>query len=91
MHLVQIGSTTTINTQKDREEDLDMLLDPINKESRIRREINIEKTEFLTKCENFPKQIITTPEGVNIEKPLDRAYQLFDSVVSKLQMPLQER
>ena len=82
-----------------REEDLDLLVDAMNKESRIRRDknkeqlkkIKTEQTKFLNKCENLVKQFITIPEGVDTKKPLDKAYQLFESFVLKLQAQLQER
>ena len=70
-----------------------MLADVINKESRIKREktkeklkkINTEQIEFLTKCENLAKQFIPIPEGANNNKPLNKAYHIFKSVVSNIQ------
>ena len=99
IHLAQLGSTTTIDTPKAREDELYLLVDTINKESRIRREkrkeqiekIKTKHDEFLTKCENKAKQFISILEGVETDKPLDKAYQIFVSVVSKFQAQLQER
>ena len=91
--------TTAVDTQKEKEEELDRLMDAINKEERIRREKikeQIEKlktyqTEFLTKCESLARQFISIPEGVNIHKPLDKKYQVFESLMSKFKEQLQER
>ena len=72
-------------------------MDAINKESRIRREkikeqiekLKTEQTEFLTKCENLARQFIPILKGVDTDKPLDKSYQLFKSIVSKFQAQLQ--
>ena len=47
IHLTKLGSTTIVDTQKIREEELDQLVDAINKESRIRREKRKEQLEKL--------------------------------------------
>ena len=93
IHLDQLGSTTSIDMQKAREEELDLLVDAINKETIIQREkrkeqlqkIDIEQTKFLTKSENMARQFITIMKRVNTHKPLGKAYQLFESVVPKIQ------
>ena len=43
----QLGLTTTVDTQKIIEEELDQLVDAINKESRLRREKRKEQIEKL--------------------------------------------
>ena len=93
IHLVQLGSTMEIYTQKSKEEELDLLENAFNKESRIRREktkeqlkkINTEQTKFLTKCEDLAKKIITILEGADTDNPLEKTYHFFEGVVSKLQ------
>ena len=93
IHLDQLGSTTSIDTQKAREEDLELLVDVIYKDTIIQREkrkeqlqkINTEETKFLTNCENMARHFITIMKWVNTHKPLEKSYQLFESVVSKIQ------
>ena len=50
-----------------------------------------EKLEFLTKCRNLVPKIIPGAEETDTDKPLERAYQLFESVMSSLQTQLQEK
>ena len=37
------------------------------------------------------KKFITIPKGVDTNKPLDKAYQLFESVVSSFKTQLQQK
>ena len=56
-----------INLQKDKEEELDLLVDAISRESRHRKEktkeqlkqMNTKQAEVLTKCENLAQNFLT--------------------------------
>ena len=45
-----------------------------------------EQVEFLLKCKNLTQSVIPGPMEVDIDKPLEKAYQLFESVVPTLQV-----
>ena len=51
---------------------------------------NTEQVEFLNKCRNLAQSIMLGPIEVDTDKPLKRAYQLFESMVSTLQTHIQE-
>ena len=44
-----------------------------------------EQVEFLNKCRNLAQSVIPGPAEVDTNKPLEKAYHLFESVVSALQ------
>ena len=44
-----------------------------------------EQVEFLNKCRNLAQSVMPGPVEVDTNKPLERAYQLFESMVSTLQ------
>ena len=46
---------------------------------------NTEQVKFLDKCRNLAQSVMLGPIEVNTNKPLERAYQLFESMVSTLQ------
>ena len=43
-----------------------------------------EQVEFLNKCRNLAQSVMPGLIKVDIDKPLERAYQLFESMVSEL-------
>ena len=51
---------------------------------------NAEQVEFLNKCRNLAQFVMSGPIEVDIDKPLKRVYQLFESMVSALQTHIQE-
>ena len=61
--------------------------------SQIRRneidDIENEQVEFLSKCRNLAQTIIPGPMEEETNKPLEKAYQLFESVVATLQVHTQ--
>ena len=88
-----------VDTHKIKDDELDRLLEALIKESRERTEIRhalIEKFkeeqfEFLTKYKDLVQQVVLVLQEVDIDKSLDQAYRLFESVVSSLQAQLQEK
>ena len=97
IHLSQLGSTSAVDTVKLRDGELDQLLGTLTTEaatrSKTRREqidsIKIEKIEFLSNCRNLIQAIIPGPIEADTNKPLEKAYQLLENVVSTLQAQLQ--
>ena len=51
--------------------------------------LEAEQVKFLTKCRNLTQTILPGAKETVTEKPLERAYQLLESVVSNLQTQLQ--
>ena len=51
---------------------------------------NAEQVEFLGKCRALAQSVIPSPIEVDTDRPLERAYQLFESMVSTVQAHLQE-
>ena len=49
-----------------------------------------EQVEFLNKCRKLAQSVMPGPIEVNTDKPLERAYQLFESMVSALKEKIQE-
>ena len=47
--------------------------------------------EFLTKCRNLTQTVVPGPAETGTNKPLEKAYQLFESVVSTLQEQIQAK
>ena len=47
--------------------------------------------EFLTKCENLARQFVTIPAGAESDRPLNKAYENFESVMSSFQEKIKER
>ena len=43
-----------------------------------------EQVEFLNKCRNLVQSVIPGPTEVDTDKPLEKAYQLLESMVSML-------
>ena len=97
IHLSQLGSTTIVDTTELRDGDIGQLLETLATEAvtriQTRREqidnTKKEQIEFLTKCRTLIQTVIPGPIEVNIDKLMEKAYQLFESVVSTLQIHLQ--
>ena len=53
--------------------------------------MKIEQVEFLTKCRTLTQTVIPGPVETDTNKPLEKAYQLFESVMSNLQEQLQTK
>ena len=49
-----------------------------------------EQVEFLNKCRNLVQYVIPGPTEVDTDKPLEKAYQLLESMVSTLQAHRQD-
>ena len=49
-----------------------------------------EHVEFLNKCRKLAQSLMPGTVEVDTEKPIERAYQLFESMVSALQAQIQE-
>ena len=50
----------------------------------------VEQVEFLNNCRNLAQSVIPGPIEFNTDKLLERAYHLFESMVSTLQAQIQE-
>ena len=92
-----MGSTSTVETPKLRDGELDRFSEALTKEAstrnRTRQEriekMKVEQVEFFTKCRTLTQTVIPGMVETDTNKPLERAYQLFESVMSNLQMQLQ--
>ena len=97
IHLSQLGSTTAVDTMKLRDGELGQLLQTLTTETTTRNQTrreqldnnNKEQIEFLSKCRNLIQIVIPGPIEADTDKPLEKTYQLFESVVSTLQLHLQ--
>ena len=97
VHISQLGSTTTVDATKIKDRELGQLLETlatkVKTRIKIRRKeldnIENEQVEFLSKWRNLSQSIIPGPMEVGTEKPLEKAYQLFESVVATLQVHMQ--
>ena len=93
VHISQHGSTTVVDATKLKDGELGQLLETLAIEEKTRsktrhKEINdIEKEQvkFLLKCRNLAQSVIPVTMEADTDKPLEKAYQLFESVVSNLQ------
>ena len=59
----------------------------INKELKDK---NTEQVKFLDKCRNLAQSVMPGPIEVDTDRSIERAYQLFESMVSTLQVHIQE-
>ena len=53
------------------------------------RDKETEEVEFLGKCRSLAQSIVPGPVEVAMDRPLERAYQLFESMMSTIQTHLQ--
>ena len=82
IHLHQLGSTSTVDTLKLRDGELDQLLEALNKEAATRNQsrrekiekLQAEQVEFLTKCRNLTQTVLPGLTETDTDKPLERAY-----------------
>ena len=92
VHISQLGSTTTVDATKLRDAELGQLLETLAVEAKTRTQHRCEEldnkekeqVEFLNKCRNLVQSVISGPIEVDIDKSLEKDYQLFESVVSTL-------
>ena len=97
-HISQLGSTTAVDPTKLRDGELGKLLESLAIEAKTRsqnrrRELNDnekEQVEFLNKCRNLVQSVIPGLIEVETDKPLEKYYQLFESMVSILQAHMQD-
>ena len=97
IHISQLGSTSVVDTKKLRDGELGQLLKTLTTEAAVRNQTKQEQIdntkkeeiEFLTKCRNLIQTIIPRPLEADTDKPLEKAYQLLESMVSTLQSHLQ--
>ena len=97
IHLNQPGLTTAVDTAKLRDEELGQLLETLATEAarrnRTRREqldsTKKEQIKFLSNCRNLIQTVIPGPVEADTDKPLEKAYQLFEIVMLTLQAQLQ--
>ena len=93
VHISQLGSTTTVDTTKLKDGELGQLLETLVIESKTRSQTRCkelddnerEQVKFLNKCRNLAQSVILGPTEVDTNKPLEKVYHLFESVVSALQ------
>ena len=93
VHISQLGSTTAVDATKLRDGELGQLLETLAIEAKTRSQNRCkeldnnekEQVEFLNKCRNLVQSVMPGLTKVDTNKPLEKAYQLFESVVSMLQ------
>ena len=92
VHISQLGSTTAVDATKLKYVELGQLLETLAVKAKTRRQYKHkeienkekEQVEFLSKCKNLAQFVIPGPVEVDTNKLLEKAYQLFESVVSAL-------
>ena len=97
VHISQLGSTTVVDATKLKDGELGQLLETLAIEEKTRSQIRHreldhiknEQVKFLLKCRNLAQYIIRGPMEVRTDKPLEKTYQLFESVVVTLQVHMQ--
>ena len=97
VHISQLGSTTTVDATKLKDGELGQLLETLAIEAKTRsqtrrKELNDtkrEQVEFLIKCRNLAQSVIPGSTEVDADKSLEKAYKLFESVVSALHTQMQ--
>ena len=62
----------------------------MSKKNKELKDKNAEQVKFLDKCRNLAKFVMLGPIEIDTDKPLEREYQLFESMVSTLQVHIQE-
>ena len=92
VHISQLGSTTAVDATKLKDAKLGQILETLEIEAKTRsqqrhKELDNnekEQVKFLNKCRNLVQMVIPGLAEVDIDKPLEKSYQLFESVVSEL-------
>ena len=67
-----------------------LLLPVISRPQQELKDKNAEQVEFLDKCRNLAQSVMPGPIEVDTDKPLERAYQLFETMASALKAQIQE-
>ena len=99
VHISQLGSTTAVDATKLKDRELGQLLETLATEAKTRSQIRHKKlddieneqVEFLSKCRNLAQNIIPGPMEAETNKPLEKTYQLFESVVATLQVHMKNK
>ena len=97
VHISQLGLTTVDDTTKLKDGELGQLLETLAIEAKKRSQTRWkelddtkrEQVEFLIKWRNLAQFVISGPMEVDTDKPLEKSYQLFESVVSALHIQMQ--
>ena len=82
VHIIQLGSTTTVNATKLKHRELGQLLETLAIKEKTRshtrcKELNDtekEQVEFLLKCRNLAQSMIPGPMEADTDKPLEKEY-----------------
>ena len=98
VHISQLGSTTTVDATKLKYAEIGKLLETLAIEAKTRnqqifKELNNnekEQVEFLNKFRSLVQTMIPRPVEVDTDKPLEKYYQLFESMGSVLQAQIQD-
>ena len=93
VHINLVGSTIAVDATKLRDPELEQLLEVLAVKAKTRnqhkrKELDNkekEQVKFLNKCRYLVQCVIPGPIEVETDKPLERAYELFESMVSVLQ------
>ena len=96
VHISQVGLTTAVDATKLKDGELGQILEILAIEAKTRsqsrrKELDDnerEQVRFLNKCRNLAQSVIPGLADVDTDKPLEKVYQLFESMVSILQSHL---
>ena len=96
VHIIQLGSTTAVDATKLQDGELGQLLEILATKEKTRSQSRRqqlddsknEQVEFLSKCRKLVQTVIPGPLEADTNKPFEKAYQLFESMVSTLQSHL---
>ena len=99
VHISQLGSTIAVDTTKLKDGELGQILETLDIEAKTRiqtrrKELDNNETEqvkFLIKCRNLAQSVIPGSTEVDTDKPLEKSYHLFESVVSSLQTDVKHK
>ena len=97
VHISQLGLTTAVDATKLKDGELGQLLETLAIEVKTRIQTRCkelddnerEQVEFLIKCRDLAQSVILGSTEVDIDKLLEKSYQLFESMVSALQTRMQ--
>ena len=97
VHISQLGSTSAVDATKLKDGELGQLLERLAIEAKTRsqsrrKELDDnerEQVKFLNKCRTLVQSVIPRLTEVDTDKPLEKSYHLFESMVSVLQTQLQ--
>ena len=97
VHISQLRLTTVVDATKMRDGELGQLLETLDIKEKTRSQnrrkelddTERQQVEFLTKCRNLAQSMILGSTKVDTDKPLEKSYQLFESMVSTLHTQMQ--